>query len=267
MNSDAHDTPASDGLPATEVSGGIPSGLPASSTVCSQRLPTGEILEFLVVPVEASASGIDAAAAIVGAMREWVSVAPSAQPPIVVPLYDCHVVWTPGRVAVAGPSDRVVAVERAAVDFARQEAELRDAERRSVALLDAIDVDSAGVAETDGISREQRTTLTKRYREAVALSRGLSLAAPAMRAPPVHPPTLASQLGERLRDRSRLVERHELVTDRAAFVERVAEFWAGRAVELGVAKQQTGLEWAIVVLLVVQTALFVVDLLAHRGPL
>ncbi len=267
MNSDAHDTPARDGSPATEASGGVPIGLPASSTVCSKRLPTGEILEFLVVPVEASASGIDAVAAIVGTMREWVSVVPSAQPPVVVPLYDCHVVWTPGRAAVAGPPDRVATLERAAVDFARQEAELRDAERRSVALMDAIDIDTAGVAEIDAISREQRTTLTTRYRVAVALSRGLSLVAPAMRAPPVHPPTLASQLGERLRDRTRLVERHELVTDRAEFVERVAEFWAGRAVELGVAKQQTGLEWAIVVLLVVQTALLVVDLLAQRGSL
>lgn len=88
---------------------------------------------------------------------------------------------------------------------------------------------------------------------------------PVVHAPPLHPPTLASQLGERLRERTRLVERHEFATQQAELAERVAEACGQRALEAGIARRQLGLEWAIVVLLVVQTALLVVELLSQRA--
>ena len=93
----------------------------------------------------------------------------------------------------------------------------------------------------------------------------MAVIAPAVHAPPVHPPTLASQLCERLRDRTRLAERHEFAVDRAELAERLYEACGQRAAEFGIARRQMGLEWAIVVLLVIQTALLLVDLLAWRG--
>ncbi|MFM8892393.1 MAG: hypothetical protein ACKOTB_12365, partial [Planctomycetia bacterium] len=102
------------------------------------------------------------------------------------------------------------------------------------------------------------------YREAVSIGRRLALLAPAVHTPPLHPPTLASQVGERLRERARLVERHEFAVAQADLAERVSESCSHRAGDARVARQQTALEWAIVVLLLIQSVLLVVDLLARE---
>jgi hypothetical protein len=153
----------------------------------------------------------------------------------------------------------------AVVEFERRASELRDAERRAATLIDAVAIDAARAADADGHSPERRAALAERYREAVAVGRQLALLAPFLHAPPIHPPTLTSQLGERLRDRTRLVERHELAVERAELAERVADSCGLRAHEVATARQQTGLEWTIVVILIFQTVLLVVELLARRG--
>jgi hypothetical protein len=234
------------------------------------RLPTGESLELARVPADepaeaapllsGGASGEPATTA-----RDWVAAAAPAPAVTVVPLYDCHVVWSPVRAAVVGPADRLDHLETATVEFAGCEAQLRDAEARATALLETAETDAADSLDLDAASADRRRTLAGRYREAVAVGRRLALLAPAIHAPPLHPPTLASQLGERLRDRTRLAERHALAVERAELAERVAEASSQRAIDLGIARRQTALEWAIVVLLVVQTALLVVDLLSRQG--
>ena len=184
-------------------------------------------------------------------------------PPLVaVPLYGCHVVWAAGRGAVLGPSDRLPHLRASLAEFAVREADLRDVEQRTSALVDAAEAD-AGLAFTPGDRcLERQVDLAARYRETIGLRRRLALLAPAVHAPPVHPPTLASQLAERLRDRTRLPDRLELVTERIEIAGDVYEACGQRAGELGIAHRQNRLEWAIVVLLVIQTALIVVELLS-----
>jgi len=260
----------------------LPAGLPATASVIRRSLPGGESLEIVIVPrpdadhapSDATRQGTDG---LSERLRAWVTAGsdapstlagshqPLASSVVVVPLYDCLVVWVPGRAALAGRPDTLGQLEAAVVEFAAGEAELRLAESRAAALLDAVVADAAGGFSLDGEPATDPAAPADRYREAVALARSLSLIAPAVHAPPLHPPTLASQLGERLRDRTRLVERHGLAVERAEFIERTTEARAHRALEVGVARRQTGLEWAIVVLLVVQTALLLVDLLARRG--
>ncbi len=252
------------------MSGALPAGLPTAAAMHRRPLAGGEGLDLLVVPMESPAASasmtidVDATAVTV-ILRDWLTAAADSRSAVVIPLYDCLVAWAPGRAAIGGPPDRLAALEIAVVEFATREAELREAERRAAVLLEAIDGDLATDESDDGRAREHGPALASRYREAVAIGRRLSLLASAVHAPPVHPPTLASQVGERLRDRTRLVERHELARERGELVERVAEASRQRALELSVARQQMGLEWAIVVLLVVQTAILVVDLLSRRG--
>jgi len=189
----------------------------------------------------------------------------AAAAPVIVPLYGCLVAWTPGRAAIVGPAARLEHLESAVADFSAREADLRDAEQRAAALLDAVEADAAEAFAIDESFPQRRKALAARYREAVAIGCRLALLAPAVHAPPIHPPTLASQLGERLRERARLAERHELAVGRVELSERVTESCGQRAADVGIALRQTALEWAIVVLLVVQTALLTVDLLARRG--
>lgn len=244
-----------------------PAGLPDTAVVRQLPLPGGAPLDLLVVPAETDDDVTAADAIARGWLSEAADAAAMADPSaaVVVPLYGCLVAWMPGRAVVVGPATRLDHLEAAVADFAAREADLRDAERRAATLLDTVEADAAEAFAIDESSPRRREALAARYRDAVSVGRRLALLAPAVHAPPVHPPTLASQLGERLRDRTRLAERHELAVGRVELVERVTESCGQRAADAGIAARQTALEWAIVVLLVVQTTLLVVDLLARQG--
>lgn len=256
--------------------------LPAGARIDRLELRSGETLDLLVMQASGEVDAAPADAAhLAGIASGWVArgdarpaalslasraSSSSLTPPVViVPLYGCHVAWTPGRAAVVGPAAAIDQLRTVVAGFADGEAELRDAEMRLAAVLDHLEGDAAVAFASDPRPLARRTAIADRYREAVAVRRNLARSAPAIHAAPIHPPTLASQLGERLRDRARLAERHELAVDRADFAERVSEACGQRAADLAIARRQLGLEWAIVVLLVAQTAMLLVEMLGSRG--
>jgi hypothetical protein len=246
--------------------------LPAAATLERLPLPPGEVLELATLPVatadQGSGANGDETAHLAGVAASWVAAAPAtaaAVSPVNVPLYGCHVVWAPGRAAAVGPASRLAQLREALLEFAAREAELRDAERRAAHLLAGTEADAAATFVFANQPADHGNLAAARYREAVAVSSRLAGLSAAVHAPPVHPPTLASQLGERLRDRTRLAERHGQAVETAELVERVAEACGQRAVEFVIGRRQLALEWAIVALLVAQTALLLVDVLASRG--
>lgn len=242
----------------------LPPGLAATARASDHELATGERLTMLVIPLVASPTGD--ADPVAEAVRHWVSAAADSRlRAIFVPLYGCFVGWAAGRAALVGPPDRLDQLTAAVLEFAGLEANLREAERLAASLLDTLEDDVSRSLSLDEHASDRRGELASRHREAVSVGRRLALLRPAVEAPPLHPPTLASQLGERLRERARLVERHEFATDRAELAERVTEACGQRALETGIARRQAGLEWAIVVLLVVQTVMLLVDLVAGRA--
>lgn len=249
----------------------VPTGLPADASLRRLPLACGEQLLVLIIPLRDDDEGTSPPdpARITEIVTAWVAAtdrqAATPTSVVTVPLYGCHVVWTPGRAAVVGPSARLEQLATAVSDFASREGELRQLEQRCTDLVAAVEGDAAHAFEVDEHAVSQRDALAVRFREAVAVRGRLAMLAPAVHAPPLHPPTLASQLGERLRDRTRLAERHDFAVDRAELAERLYEACGQRVSEFGIARRQLALEWAIVVLLVIQTALLVVDLLAGRG--
>jgi len=80
--------------------------------------------------------------------------------------------------------------------------------------------------------------------------------------PHVYPPTIASQIGERLRERLRLVERMELIDERLSAQESIYDRCSQRCSDFMVARTGHHLEWIIIILLAFQTLLWFVDLLA-----
>ncbi len=249
--------------------GRIPAGLPADASLRRVPLACNEELLMLIVPLPDGNDGESAPnpVRITETVTAWAAeVDPrdfTSLPVITVPLYGCHVVWKPGQAAVVGPVSRLELLTTALSDFASCEGELRQLEQRCVDLVATVEEDAPHAFEFEGRAVSRRDTLAGRFREAVAVRGRLAVLAPAAHAPPVHPPTLASQLGERLRDRTRLAERHEFAVDRAELAERLYEACGQRISEFGIAQRQMALEWAIVVLLVIQTALLVVDLLSR----
>jgi hypothetical protein len=248
---------------------GVPAGLPADASLRRVPLASNDELLVLMVPMQDrhGENGTSESALLVEIITAWAAEAAPQNGPspsvVSVPLYGCHVVWTPGRAAVAGPLPRLELLVTAVSDFASREGELRQLEQRCTDLVVAVEGDAAHAFEFGERSVGQRDVLAARFREAVAVRGRLAVLAPAVHAPPLHPPTLASQLGERLRDRTRLAERHEFAVDRAELAERLYEACGQRISEFGIARRQLALEWAIVVLLVIQTALLVVDLLSR----
>ena len=273
-----HDAPATIASGTNSPGSSLPAGLPAGSTIERIQFESGTF-EILQVPVpETEPSSLAAAEAATGpaaTATAWVTeqlAAPDAatesragsatSPVVAVPLYGCHVVWARGRGAVIGSTARLPLLGAALADFARCEDRLCKAEQQAAGLLDAANADAPLAFNLGDRSLGRQPEFAARFGETVDLRRRLALLAPTVHAPPVHPPTLGSQLAERLRDRTRLPDRLELVTERVEIAGDVYEACGQRASDLAIARRQIGLEWAIVVLLVIQTALIVVELLS-----
>jgi tetrahydromethanopterin S-methyltransferase subunit G len=274
MRRQQHDARAASAGGTGSPEAAVPAGLPAGSTIEQIVLESGGFA-ILTVPLPESEPAASGAAGPAATATSWVAEqlaaigsatgasAGSALPPVVaVPLYGCHVVWARGRGAVIGPAERLPQLRATLADFARCEDRLRDAERRAATLLDAAAADAPLAFNLADRSLERQPEFAARFGETIELRRQLAVLAPAIHAPPVHPPTLGSQLAERLRDRTRLPDRLDLVTERVEIAGDAYEACGQRASDLAIAHRQIGLEWAIVVLLVIQTSLIVVELLS-----
>jgi hypothetical protein len=242
-------------------------GLPSDATIERLPLPDGGTFELALLAAPAvDAANHDAIAAdLVGRAVAWASAAAGDGLPLAVPLYGTHVVWSPRRGVALGPADRLPAMRGALVEFADREAELRDIERRLTGLLEHVDGDAPLAFEFDEAAMSRRQELAGRFREGVSLRRRLALLAPAVHRPAPQPPTLGGQVGERLRDRTRLIERLEHAVEQADLVERVYAGCGERAADFVTSRRHATLEWVIILLLVAEVVLITIDLLAARG--
>lgn len=192
----------------------------------------------------------------------WVGAGGPAQ---MIVLHGAAVAWAPGRAAVLVELARLDAVRAAVVEFCFHERELRSIEADVSAGWPDVEADAPLAFEFRDRDADRRRTLGERFRKTVGLRARLARLAPHLERPPLHPPTLASQVGERLRERSRMVERAGFLDAQIEVRERVYDLCGQRSSEWGIARKSTSMEWAIVILLALETVLIVVDMLASRG--
>jgi hypothetical protein len=231
-------------------------------------LATDPPLEILLVPTDGPA-GVEELAAdpLADAGTAWVmaGLSDDPAPPVIVPLYGLLVVWTRRRAAVVADAARLETARQAVVAFTRVEAELFGIERETDALLVATAEDARfGFRFTEN-DRGHLDRLADHHRRAVATRIGLARIAAEVRRPAPHPPTLAGQIGERLRDRLRLVDRLESAEGKAEITEQIYATCGQRTSEFLIGRRQMGLEWIIILLLAVETVLLAVELLASAG--
>lgn len=212
-----------------------------------------DVLRLKLIPSSAEADAESASG--------WVAEGRASQPPIVLPLYGTHVVWSPTRAACIAPADRLPQLRDAVVEFARCESALRDLEVGIEEGFVHVAADTAAVFDVDH-DQDRRRELAGRYRMAVASQAGLARLAPRVHMPALHPPTLASQVAERFRERTRLAERLEFAERQAEVLVRVYEQCGQRVSDAVIGHRHARLEWAIVVLLAAETLFLLVDLLA-----
>lgn len=220
------------------------------------------VLELVVLPADdadGTRDGHEAAA------LAWVAACQADTPPVQVPLYGTTVIWSPSRAAILAPHAALVAVREALLDFARCDAALRRLEGEAGLLLGRLDEDAPCAVEFDERHIDRQASLEERFRRSVRLRADLADLAPAVLRPPVHPPTLAAQLGERLRERTRLADRLEFVQAKADVLDRVYDLCAQRVGDFAIARRHLRLEWVIIVLLAAELVVLLVEVLAGLG--
>ncbi len=129
-----------------------------------------------------------------------------------------------------GPADRLETV-RAALRSKRTfyETEVSVLERQLGTAWPQLEKDMPLAFEFEVSSIPQRKQLRRRFQEVLLLRAKLARLGPHVHCPHMHPPTLASQIGERLRERTRLVHRHEFLTEQIEIFERVYEMCGQKA--------------------------------------
>jgi hypothetical protein len=177
-------------------------------------------------------------------------------------LQGAQVFWTSARLAVVASPDRLQAVRNAAVEVAYYDAELSAIETELASLWPELEADTPLAFAFAEQSVRLRRQLAERFRRVVILRARLARITPHVLAPHAHPPTLATQLNERLRERARMAHRVESLDTQLEVFERVYEGCGQKASDYMIARTGHTLEWVIIVLLLAQTVLVAVDLLS-----
>ena len=238
---------------------GVPEGAVLESISIAEVAPAddgGTRIELLSIPADGGelpasvAAWIDADPGRGGASGNWMS------------FQGARVHWSNGRAAILAPADRLEAVRGAVIETSRNELALRTIERALEASWPALESDAPLAFEFDESSVGRRDELRARLQRILLLRARLARIAPFLLAPSPYPPTLASQVAERLRERLRMASRHEAASDQLDVLRETYEMCGQRASDFMLARTGHRLEWVIIVLLSAQLLLWLFEYLS-----
>ncbi len=199
--------------------------------------------------------------------RTWVEAAAPHEdaPALMMTFQGAQIVWAPGRVAVLAPAERLTALSKALIEASYYEAELREIESAIGAAWPQFQADSPLAFEFNERSIGERKRLRQRFQEVLLFHARLARLSPHIDAPHLHPPTLASQVGERLRERTRMVHRLEYLIEQIEVFEQVYEMCGQRSSDFMLARTGHILEGIIILLLIAQLTLSAFEILTSLG--
>lgn len=206
-------------------------------------------------------------AELLGNVREWVDAAAAENhsPSHLLTFQGAQIFWSDRRVAVLAPADRLESISTALIEVSYYDQELHDIERTLGENWPQLEADMTLAFEFDQGSISKRPQLLQRFRQIHRIRARLAQIAPHVYCPHVHPPTLASQIRERLRERTRMVHRHEYLDEQIEVFENVYEMCGQRTSDFMLTRSGNTLEWAIIVLLFVQILLSGFEILTSIG--
>jgi hypothetical protein len=200
-------------------------------------------------------------------VRAWVeaNTANHHLPSHMMTLQGAQIVWSAKRIAVLAPANRLETIRKALVQAAFYEAELAEIERALGAAWPQWEADLPLAFEFDERSLAKRKQLKQRFRDVLLLRARHARIAPQVHAPHLHPATLASQVEERFRERTRLVHRHEFAGEQLEVFEKVYENCSQRASDFVLTRSSNTLEWVIIVLLLAQILFSMFEIVTSLG--
>lgn len=206
--------------------------------------------------------------------QEWVQAAWDwLEPGVPVELRQGHlitlqgsrVLWTAGRACIIAPANRLESLRLTVAEFCLHEGEVRKMETAVAQDWPQLEADTPLAFIYEDKDSHRREELAKRFQKAIQLRTQIARLQPVLHRPPVHPPTLASQLCERLKERTRLLERVEFLGEQVDVFERVYEMCGQRSNDHALSRKSTMLEWIIIILLATETIILLVDLMNSTG--
>ena len=264
-------TPMSKVAAGEAASGGAAGGGPAGGVV-----PTGGgmLLEVLLVPAAVGENHgpgdwLSATRVAGGAGESHAQGLGEAGPGwgagVQFALHGAQVAWSGDRAVIVSPRDRWEPVTRAVAEFSHYAFELGDVEqgltveweRQRVATPPLFDIERQPAGRLREIDAGSVRLLELRRRVVQVV--------PLVQRPPQFPPTLAGQIGERLRERTRMAERVEHAQQQLDQLERVHDVCGQRLAELQSSRKGHMLEMIIIAILGFQSLLWMAELLFSTG--
>lgn len=192
------------------------------------------------------------------AVRAWVEADPDSggEPAVWMAFQGSHIHWSSGRAAILAPGDRLESVRAVVIEATAHERELRSIERSMASWWPDLEGDSQLAFEFEESAVGRRRQLRERLHRVLVLRARLARIAPYLLSPLRHPPTLASQVADRMRERLRMAARHEAAALQIEVFRDTYETCGARASEFMLARTGHRLEWTIIVLLAAQLLLW-----------
>ncbi len=223
----------------------------------------GLTMQLLTLPDASAARDLSSGVATTDALRLWVSAGDSVEGtvPLLIQLQGVLICAGPARIAISGTEERIRAVTGAALEFFWLDSEVRRLERVTGDRWEELEEDTPAAFELTESLLNRRVQLQARFQQMISSKATVARLAPMIECPATYPPTLASQAGERLREKSRLGDRLQFLREQVDVFEKVYELCGQRVSDFVSSRKSHLLEWIIIVLLAFETLLLVVDLL------
>ena len=162
-------------------------------------------LQILTIPTE-NHQDIE----LQGLARDWVvsGTINTGLPLQMMTLQGAQVFWSARRIAVVAPGDRLDVIRKALIEASWYELELRDIEQSLAAAWPQLEADMPLAFTFNERSLNKQTHLQQRFQQIKLFQARLARLGPHVNCPHLHPPTLASQVSERFRERNQMNHRH-----------------------------------------------------------
>jgi hypothetical protein len=250
---------------------------PASIPVCAVRVESGAASDadaqkplgpmLLTIPVDADRTLNGTQANLLETMQSWVDQGQplGVQTSHLMTFQGVQICWSMSRIAILANSQRLPAIRNSLIEASYYETELCKVEAALGQNWPQLQADMPLAFEFNQQSIPKRKQLRERFQQILQQQAHMARIGPYVHAPYMYPPTLASQISERLRERTRMMHRHEFLEEQLEVFHTVYESCAQRSSDFILARSGHTLEWIIIVILLVQTLFSVVEIMAGTG--
>lgn len=225
------------------------------------------VYRVLTIPLSRPAELLDESQPNLQAAMAWAATGVEARelPVQLMTFQGIQICWTRRRFAILAEEAKIESLVRTLMEYAYYESELDAIEKSAADNWPGLERDLPSAWEFKTNQAAGKEGLAKRFASVMLDRARLARVLPYAHSPHQHPPTLASQVAERLRERGRMSYRHEALVEQLEVYQQVYELCGDRANEYQLTRSSNTLEWIIIVMLFAQLIIAAFDILNSYG--